>query len=121
MEAEARIRTQIFLAASSVYWDAYDDHRARSDERREILRQYDAKNHMAILKDEQFKEGADLLIVLRDSEGKPISAPGQTVSITLGGKPALRLDGDQLFFRVAASDLARDGNGGVTLAIAVGE
>jgi hypothetical protein len=120
-EAEARLRTQIFLAASSVYWDAYDDHRKRADERREILRQYDAKNHMAILKDEPFKEGADLLIVVRDAEGKPISAPGQAVSIMLGGKPAQRLDGDQLFFRVAASDVTHDGKGGVTLAISVGE
>ena len=120
-EAEARLRTQIFLAASSVYWDAYDDHRARSDERREILRQYDAKNHMAILKDEQFKDGADLLIVLRDTEGKPISAPDQAVSLTLGGKAAQRVDNTQLFFRVAASDLTHNGSGGVTLAISVGE
>ncbi len=120
-EVEARLRTQIFLAASSVYWDAYDDHRARSDERREILRQYDIKNHMVILKDEQFKDGADLLIVLRDAEGKPISAPDQVVSLTLGGKPAQRVDNTQLFFRVAASDLAHDDKGGVTLAISVGE
>lgn len=120
-EAEARLRTQIFLAASSVYWDAYDDHRARSDERREILRQYDAKNHMAVLKDEQFKDGADLLIVLRDTEGKPISAPDQVVSLTLGGKPAQRVDNTQLFFRVAAIDLTHDDKGGVTLEISVGE
>ncbi len=120
-ETEARLRTQIFLAASSVYWDAYDDHKARVDERREILRQYDIKNHMVILKDEQFKDGADLLIVLRDANGKPISAPDQVVSLTLGGKPAQRVDNTQLFFRIAASDLAHDDKGGVTLAISVGE
>lgn len=120
-ETEARLRTQIFLAASSVYWDAYDDHKARVDERREILRQYDIKNHMVILKDEQFRDDADLLIVLRDAKGKPISAPDQVVSLTLGGKPAQRVDNTQLFFRVAASDLAHDDKGGVTLAISVGE
>ncbi len=120
-EAEARMRGQLFLAASSIYWDAHDDHKARVDERREILRQYDIKNHMVILKDEQFKDGADLLIVLRDTEGKPISAPDQVVSLTLGGKPAQRVDNTQLFFRIAASDLAHNGSGGVTLAISVGE
>jgi hypothetical protein len=120
-ETEARLRTQIFLAASSVYWDAYDDLRARTEERREILRQYDAKNHMVILKDEPFKEGADLLIVLRDASGKPVSAPGRAISVSLGGKPAQRVGGEQLFFRIAASDLAHDGAGGVTLAVSVGE
>ena len=120
-EGEARLRTQIFLAASSVYWDAKDDHQARADERREILRQYDARNHMRIVKDERFPEGADLLLVLRDAAGRPISAAGHAVTLTLGGKPAQRLEGDQLFFRIAASDLAHDGKGGVTLGISVGE
>jgi hypothetical protein len=45
----------------------------------------------------------------------------KAVSMTLGGKPAPRLVGAQLFFRVAASDLAHDGKGGVTLVISVGE
>ncbi len=120
-EAEARMSGQLYLAASSVYWDAFDDHKARADERREILRQYDIKNHMVILNDEQFRDGADLLIVLRDTEGKPISAPGQVVSLTLGGKAAQRVDNTQLFFRATASDLTHNGKGGVTLAISVGE
>jgi hypothetical protein len=120
-EAEARLRTQIFLGASSVYWDAYDDHHARAEERREILRQYDERNRMRIIKDERFAENADLLIVLRDFAGRPISAAGHKVTLTLGGKAAQRVGGDQLFFRVAASDLAHDDSGGVTLAVSVDE
>jgi hypothetical protein len=120
-EAEARLRTQIFLAASSVYWEAYDEHRKRVDERREILRQYDARNHMRILKDERFPEGAELLIVLRDAAGRPLSAAGHRVTVTLGGKQAEQVAADQMFFRIAANDLEHDGDGGVTLAIAVAE
>jgi len=120
-EAEARLRTQIFLAASGVYWEAYDPYRARVDERREILRQYDEKNHMRIVKDERFPEGADLLIVLRDSEGKPLSAAGHRMTVKLGGKQAEQVATDQFFFRIAASDLRHDGDGGVALEISVDE
>jgi hypothetical protein len=120
-EAEARLRTQIFLAASGVYWEAYDAYAPRVDERREILRQYDAKNQMRIVTDDRFPEGADLLIVLRDAAGKPLSAAGHRVTVTLGDRPAQQVATDQLFFRVAASALSHDGNGGVTLDIAVDE
>jgi hypothetical protein len=120
-EAEARLRTQIFLAASGVYWEAYDPYKARVDERREILRQYDAKNHMRIVTDDRFTEGADLLIVLRDADGKPLSAARHRVTVKLGGKPAEQVATDQLFFRIAASALDHDANGGIALEIAVEE
>lgn len=120
-EAEARLRTQIFLAASGVYWEAYDPYQARVDERREILRQYDAKNHMRIVTDSRFADGADLLIVLRDADGTPLSAAGHRVTVKLGGKPVEQVATDQLFFRVAASALDHDAGGGVALEIAVEE
>lgn len=120
-EAEARLRTQIFLAASGVYWESYDPYQQRVAERREILRQYDARNQMRIIKDERFPEGADLLIVLRDAEGRPLSAVGHRVSVTLGGRPARQVATDQLFFRIAASGLDHDDQGGVTLQIAIDE
>jgi hypothetical protein len=120
-ESEARILTQIFLAASGVYWEAYDPYNQRVQERREILRQYDAKNHMQILRDERFPEGADLLIVLRDEQQRPLSAAGHRVVVKLGGKPAQQIDTGAFFFRIAADDLQHDGKGGVALEISVEE
>lgn len=120
-EAEARILTQIFLAASSVYWQAYDPYNQRVQERREILRRYDAKNHMQILRNLRFPEGADLLIVLRDASHKPLSAAGHRVVVKLGGKVAQQVDTGAFFLRIAASDLQHDGKGGVALEISVEE
>ena len=120
-EAEARMLTQVFLAASGVYWEAYDPHHQRVEERREILRQYDAKNHMQILRDQRFPDGADLLIVLRDANGQPLAALNHKVTMKLGGKPVEQVAADQFFFRIAASDLQHDGKGGVVLDISVEE
>jgi hypothetical protein len=120
-EAEARMLTQVFLAASGVYWESYDAYQARVAERREILRQYDERNHMRIERNQRFPEDADLLIVLRDDHHQPISAVGHKVSVRLGGKPAEQVATDQLFFRVAASELQHDGKGGVVLEISVDE
>ncbi|MFM9845420.1 MAG: hypothetical protein ACKVOI_20840 [Dongiaceae bacterium] len=120
-EAEARILTQIFLAASGVYWEAYDNYNARVADRREILRQFDPKNHMQILRNQRFPDGADLLIVLRDGNGQPLPALNHRVTVKLGGKPVEQVAADQFFFRVAASDLQHDGKGGVVLDISVEE
>ncbi|HEX6093162.1 MAG TPA: hypothetical protein VFZ07_07395, partial [Dongiaceae bacterium] len=120
-EAEARVLTQIFLAASGVYWESYDDYNARVADRREILRQYDPMNHMQILRNQRFPDGADLLIVLRDANGQPLAALNHKVTMKLGGKPVEQVAADQFFFRIAASDLQHDGNGGVVLDISVEE
>jgi ribosome modulation factor len=118
-ETEARLATQIFLAASGVYWESYDLYQARVADRREILRQYEPKNHMQIKKDERFPEGAELLIVLRDLEGHPLPATGHKITVKLGGKPARLGTQDQFFFAVKAEDLQHDGKGGVALEISV--
>jgi hypothetical protein len=120
-EAEARILTQIFLAASGVYWESYDNYNARVADRREILHQYDPMNHMQILRNQRFPDGADLLIVLRDANGQPLVALNHKVTMKLGGKLVEQVAADQFFFRIAASDLQHDGEGGVVLDISIEE
>jgi hypothetical protein len=118
-EAEARLATQIFLAAGSVYWEARDPYEARVAERREILRQYDPRNHMQIRRNERFPDGASILIVLRDGEGRPLSATNHAMTVTLGGRPPKETARDEFFFIFDAADLEHDGKGGVVLDISV--
>lgn len=118
-EGEARIATQIFLAASNVYWESYDPYHEKVSHRREILRQYDPNNHMQIRKDERFKDGAEILVVLRDRAGRPLRATGHAITITLGGKAPKDQARDEFFFVFDATDLAHDGVGGVALEISV--
>lgn len=118
-EGEARIATQIFLAASNVYWESFDPYHERVSHRREILRQYDPNNHMQVRKDESFRDGAEILVVLRDREGRPLPASNHAITVTLGGKPPKDQAKDEFFFVFDATDLEHDGIGGVVLEISV--
>lgn len=114
-EAYARVATQVFLAASGVYWDARDPYEARVEERHEVWRQYDPKNQMRIITSDTFKENATLLIVLHNVDGKPLPSAGHRVTVRLGGKKAAPVAGSVLAYELSASSLADDGKGGVTL------
>jgi hypothetical protein len=76
---------------------------------------------MQILRNQRFPDGADLLIVLRDGNGQPLTAVNHKVTMKLGGKPVEQVAADQFFFRIAASDLQHNGKGGVILDISVEE
>jgi hypothetical protein len=118
-DAQARLATQIFMAASGVYWQVRDDYEARVAEQREVLRQYDPKNHMRIITSETFGEKAALRIILRDGDARWLPASDREVTVKVGGKPATQVPGDTLTYSLDPAGLAHDGKGGVALEVIV--
>ena len=114
--------------ASVRYWEARDHHEAAVNLRQEIIKRYDAKNHMKINENRTFREGSDIVIEMKDASwwdtGKAYKIkPKREVEVYLGGKKAEWVKRDENFllltFKLKAERLHHDGNGGVKLEVRV--